>query len=54
MQLPLAEKLTARLEDAIALTAKSVSPRVFAASTPNVMVWPALAMVKESTPTLSL
>src|SRR5258708_37328139 len=44
LQLPLAAKLvTARPEDAVALTAKSGSPKVLLASAPNVMVWPALA-----------
>src|SRR5579872_270346 len=44
LQLPLAEKLTARLEDAVALIAKSGSPKFLAAKAPKVMVWLALLM----------
>jgi hypothetical protein len=36
VQFPLAVKLTVRLEDAVALTAKFASPYVFAASALNV------------------
>src|SRR6266481_2829726 len=44
LQLPLAAKLvTARPEDAVALTAKSGSPKVLPARAPNVIVWSALA-----------
>src|SRR5947209_4448560 len=39
LQLPLAPKLTVRLELAVALTVKSASPKVLPASTPKLMVW---------------
>jgi len=44
VQLPLAPKLTARLEDAVALTEKSGSPNVFPGSTAKLIVWLPLAM----------
>src|SRR2546429_9979089 len=44
LQLPLAPKLTVRLEVAVALTVKSGSPKVLPASAPKVMVWIPLAM----------
>src|SRR6266700_499778 len=44
VQLPLAAKVTVRLEDAVALTAKSASPKFFAPSAPKVIVWFALAI----------
>src|SRR5437660_6563459 len=44
LQLPLAPKLTARLEDAVAPTEKSGLPNVFPGSAAKVIVWPALAM----------
>jgi len=44
VQLPLALKLTVKLEDAVALTAKSGSPKFLPASAPNVIVWFALAI----------
>src|SRR5882724_1387350 len=46
LELPVAPKVTARAEDAVALTLKSGLPKVLPASPTNVMVWPALAMVK--------
>src|SRR5436190_1844801 len=42
---PVAAKLTARPESAVALTGKSGSPKVFVARGPKVMVW--LALVTE-------
>ena len=44
VQFPLATKVTVRLEDAVALTAKSGSPKFLFASTPNVIVWLPLAI----------
>src|SRR5260221_824894 len=44
LQVPLAVKLTAKLDEAVALTAKSGAPKVFAASAPNVIVWLPLAI----------
>ena len=52
VQLPLALKLTARPEDAVALTVKSRSPKVLFGSTPNVIVWFAFAIT--SVPVASL
>ena len=46
-QLPLAAKLTAKLEEAVALIAKSGSPKALAESTPKVIVWLPLAIVKD-------
>src|SRR5215510_2507780 len=42
VQLPRALKLTARPDDAVALTLKSGSPKVFPASGAKLMVWSAL------------
>lgn len=50
LQLPLAEKLTARLEEAVALTVKSGSPAVLAGSAPNVIVWLAWPIVRDALP----
>src|SRR6266850_1552525 len=47
VQLPVAEKLTDKPELAVALTAKSGSPKVLPASAPNVIVWFALAIVND-------
>ena len=44
LQLPVAAKVTPRLEDAVALTAKSASPKFLLESTSKVMVWVALAI----------
>ena len=44
VQLPLAAKVTVKLEDAVALTTNSGSPKFLFASTPNVIVWLALAI----------
>ena len=44
LQLPLAEKVTAKLDDAVALTAKSGSPKLLLDSAPKVMVWVPLAI----------
>ena len=44
---PLAAKLTARLELAVALTLKSASPKVLFGSDPKVIVWLALPMLKD-------
>src|SRR5882672_4473538 len=44
VQLPVAVKPTARLDDAVPLTAKSGLPKVLVASAPNVIVWLALAI----------
>src|SRR5258708_35461002 len=44
VQLPLAANVTVKLDDAVALTAKSASPKIFAPSAPNVIVWLPLAM----------
>jgi len=44
LQLPLATKLTVKLEDDVALTAKSASPKFLAESALNVMVWLPLAI----------
>ena len=37
-------KLTASPDEAVALTTKSGSPKVFALSAPNVIVWPAFVI----------
>src|SRR5436305_15054450 len=47
VQLPLAPKVTARLEDAVALTQKSGSPKVLPASRAKVSVGARLAMEQE-------
>jgi hypothetical protein len=47
VQLPLAVKLTVRLDDDAALTVKSASPKVLFAKDPNVIVWLALAIVND-------
>src|SRR5947209_20533287 len=47
VQLPVAAKVTARAEDAVALTLKSGSPKFLLASAPKVIVWLPLAMVKD-------
>ena len=39
VQLPLAPKLTVKLESALALTLKSASPKILLPSAPKVMVW---------------
>src|SRR5258708_3077443 len=39
LQLPLAAKLTARVDDEVALTLKSGSPKFLATSAPKVIVW---------------
>src|SRR6266853_328194 len=44
VQLPVAANVTARAEDAVALTLKSGSPKFLLASAPNVIVWLPLAM----------
>src|SRR4051794_39086768 len=44
-QLPLAPKVTARPDDAVALTVKLGSPYVFPASAPNAIVWLAFEML---------
>ncbi len=44
VQSPLAVKLTARPDVAVALTVKSASPKVFPLSAPKLIVWLALAM----------
>ena len=44
VQLPPAAKLTGKLEEAVALTMKSGSPRFLPTSTPNVIVWLPLAI----------
>ena len=46
VQLPVAPKLTAKPELAVALTAKSGSPNVLFANALNVIVWLALLIVK--------
>src|SRR4029077_17775231 len=43
LQLPVAAKVTTRLEDAVALTAKSGSPKFLMDRAANVIVWLALA-----------
>lgn len=45
VQAPAVPKLTARLEEAVALTANGASPKVLFGKAPNVIVWAALAMV---------
>jgi len=45
-QLPLAEKLTVRPDDAVALTVKSGSPKVLLDRAPKLMVWFALVMAR--------
>src|SRR5438132_5382281 len=47
VQLPAAEKLTDKLELAVALTVKSGSPKVLPTSAPKVIVWFALATVND-------
>jgi len=47
LQLPLAAKLTVKLEDDVALTVKSGLPKLLAASAPNVIVWLALLIVND-------
>ena len=47
LQLPLAEKLTAKLEEAVALTAKSGSPKILLDNAANVIVWLLLATEKD-------
>ena len=42
LQFPAAEKLTAKLDDAVALTAKSGSPKFLLDSVPKVIVWSVL------------
>ena len=44
VQFPLAAKVIVKLEEAVALTAKSGSPKFLLASTPNVIVWLPLAI----------
>ena len=44
LQTPLAEKVTAKVEDAVALTAKSGSPKLLLDSAPKVIVWVPLAI----------
>src|SRR4051812_36707990 len=46
VQLPLAENVTAKPEDDVALTVKSGSPKVLIGSSPNLMVCTAWPMVK--------
>src|SRR5437660_12785026 len=46
VQLPPAPKVTARLEDAVALTEKSGSPKVLSGSAAKLIVWSALVTVK--------
>src|SRR5438552_18808307 len=48
VQLPLAPKVTARLEDAVALTVKSGSPKVWSGSAAKLIVWAATVMDKGS------
>ena len=45
VQLPVALKLTASPDDAVALTVKSASPNVLSASAANVIVWLAFAIL---------
>ena len=52
LQLPVAVKVTARLEDAVALTAKSASPKFLLDSAPNVIVWSANDTVNAAVPLL--
>ena len=52
LQLPLAAKVTVRVEDAVALTAKSGSPKILPANAPKVMVWSASDTVKAAVPLL--
>jgi hypothetical protein len=44
LQLPVAAKVTAKLEDAVALTVKSASPKILFGSAPKAIVWLALAI----------
>src|ERR1700752_2970567 len=46
VQLPLAARLTARVDEAVGLTPKSASPNVMFEIAANVIVWFALAMLK--------
>jgi len=46
VQFPLAAKLTAKVEEAVALAAKS-GPKALLARAPKVIVWSALAMVND-------
>jgi hypothetical protein len=39
LQAPLAENVTDKLDDAVALTAKSGSPKFLPGNAPNVIVW---------------
>ena len=47
LQLPVAAKVTAKAEDAVALTLKSGSPKFLLASAPNVIVWLPLEIEKD-------
>src|SRR5437764_3332143 len=47
LQLPVAPKLTARAEDAVALTLKSGLPKFLLARAPKVIVWLPLAIVND-------
>src|SRR6266853_5112718 len=47
VQLPVAANVTAKAEDAVALTLKSGSPKFLLASAPNVIVWLPLAIVND-------
>src|ERR1043165_4112269 len=53
VQLPVAAKLTARPEDAVALTLKSASPKVLPRRAPKVIVWSALLTVSVPVPLLA-
>ena len=52
LQFPAAEKVTLRLEEAVALTAKSGSPNVLLDNPSNVIVWSADNTVKVDVPLL--
>src|SRR5207248_8428074 len=47
LQLPVAPKVTASTEDAVALTLKSGSPKFLLTRVPNVIVWLLLEMEKD-------
>ena len=49
---PIAANATVKLEEAVALTAKSASPKILPDSAPNVIVWSAFATVNAAVPLL--
>src|SRR5436305_750601 len=54
VQLPLAPKLTVKLESALALTLKSASPKILLPSAPKVIVWSIFETVRLPEPLLAV